>query len=147
MADLTSKRLARRKLTSGARAGVGIAIALVALIAIGIAVFIIVRRRRAKHLGDIEQERAKWAGEKKKEEEPKSVPKRNKSIKDRLKGPLYQEPFEMPRAKPKLKEDGTPESPHWDDVDGQPLNHKPWAESSPRPSFSSKRGTRMMMMM
>jgi hypothetical protein len=145
MADLTSKHLARRKLTSGAQAGIGVAVALIALIAIGIAVFVIVRRRRAKHLADIEQERAKWAGEKKKEEEPKPIPKRNKSIKDRLKGPLYQEAFEMPVAK--VKEDGTPGSPHWDDVDGQPLNHKPWAESSPRPSFSSKRGTRMMMMM
>jgi len=148
MADLTSKHLARRKFSTGAQAGIGIAVALVGVIAIGIAVFFIVRRRREKHLADIEQERAKWAGEKKKEEEEekaKAIPKRNKSLKDRLKGPLYQEPFEMPPTK--LKADGTPGSPHWDDVDGQPLNHKPWAESSPRPSFSSKRGTRMMMMM
>ena len=34
-----------------------------------------------------------------------------------------------------------------DGVDGMPLVHKPWAESSPRPSFSSRRATRMMMMM
>ena len=147
MADLTSRHLARRKLSSGAQAGIGVAVAIVGLVAIGIAVFFFMRRRRAKHLADIEQERAKYAGEKKKEAEPKAIPKRNKSIKDRLKGPLYQEAFEMPPAKPKLNEDGTPASPHWDDVDGQPLNHKPWAESSPRPSFSSKRGTRMMMMM
>jgi hypothetical protein len=146
MADLISKHLARRKLTTGAQAGIGVVVALVGLIAIGIAVFVLVRRRRSMHLADIEQERAKWAGEKKKEEEEsKPLPKRNKSIKDRLKGPLYQEAFEMPPAKP--KEDGTPGSPHWDDVNGQPLNHKPWAESSPRPSFSSRRGTRMMMMM
>jgi hypothetical protein len=134
LANLTSKHLTRRKLTSGAKAGIGVAVALAAVIAIGVAIFFIVRRRRAKHLADIEEERAKHAGEKKKEE-PK-VPKRNKSIKDRLKGPLYQEAFEMP-----------PAGPHLDAVDGQPLNHKPWAESSPRPSFSSKRGTRMMMMM
>jgi len=134
LANLTSKHLTRRKLTSGAKAGIGVAIALAAVIAIGLAIFFIVRRRRAKHLADIEEERAKHAGEKKKEE-PK-VPKRNKSIKDRLKGPLYQEAFEMP-----------PAGPHGDAVDGQPLSHKPWAESSPRPSFSSKRGTRMMMMM
>lgn len=146
MADITSKHLARRKLASGAKAGIGIAIALAAVIAIGIIVFVIVRRRRAQHLDDIEKERAKLAGEKK-EEEPKSLPKRNKSIKDRLKGPLYQDTFDMPPVKPKLKEDGTPGSPQWDDVDGQGLNHKPWAESSPRPSFSSRRGTRMMMMM
>jgi hypothetical protein len=133
LANLTSKHLTRRKLTSGAKAGIGVAIALVAVIAIGVAIFFIVRRRRAKHLADIEEERAKHAGEKK--EEPK-IPKRNKSIKDRLKGPLYQETFEMP-----------PAGPHVDAVDGQPLTHKPWVESSPRPSFSSKRGTRMMMMM
>jgi len=149
MTDLTSKHLARRKLSTGAQTGIGVAVALIGVIAIGIAVFFIVRRRQEKHLVDIEQERAKWAGEKKKEEEEKekakALPKRNKSLKDRLKGPLYQEPFEMPSTK--LKADGTPGSPHWDDVDGQPLNHKPWAESSPRPSFSSKRGTRMMMMM
>jgi hypothetical protein len=140
----TSKHLTRRKLTSGAKAGIGIAVALIALIAIGVAIFVIVRRRRAQHLADIEKERAKHAGEEKKEES--KIPKRNKSIKDRLKGPLYQEPFEMPPTK--TNEDGTPAVPHWDEVDGQPLNHKPWAaESSPRPSFSSRRGTRMMMMM
>ena len=134
LANLTSKHLTRRKLTSGAKAGIGVAIALAAVIAIGVAIFFIVRRRRAKRLADIEEERAKYAGEKKKEE-PK-IPKRNKSIKDRLKGPLYQEAFEMP-----------PAGLHSDAVDDQPLNHKPWAESSPRPSFSSRRGTRMMMMM
>jgi flagellar biosynthesis/type III secretory pathway M-ring protein FliF/YscJ len=147
MADLTSKHLARRKLASGAKAGIGIAIALAAVIAVGIIVFVIVRHRRTQHLDDIEKERAKLAGEKKEEEEPKSLPKRNKSIKDRLKGPLYQDTFDMPPVKQKLKEDGTPGGPEWDDVDGQGLNHKPWAESSPRPSFSSRRGTRMMMMM
>jgi len=86
------------------------------------------------------------AGEKK-EEEQKQPPKRNKSIKDRLKGPLYQDTFDMPPVRQKMKEDGTPGSPQLDGVDGQGLNHKPWAESSPRPSFSSRRGTRMMMMM
>jgi hypothetical protein len=144
LAHLTSKHLTRRKLTSGAKAGIGVAVAVAALIAIGVAIFVIVRHRRAKHLASIEEERAKCAGEKKKNEEPK-VPKRNKSIKDRLKGPLYHDAFEMPPTK--MNADGTPASPHWDDVDGQPLNHKPWAESSPRPSFSSRRGTRMMMMM
>jgi hypothetical protein len=143
LANPTSNHLTRRKLTSGAKAGIGVGVALAALIAIGVAIFFIVRRGRAKHLVDIEEERAKYAGEKKKEE-PK-IPKRNKSIKDRLKGPLYNEAFDMPPAK--MNEDGTPAGPPWNDVDGQPLNHKPWAESSPRPSFSSKRGTRMMMMM
>lgn len=147
MANITSKHLARRKLTRGAQAGIGIAVALVALIAIGIAVFVIVRRRRAKHLDDLEKVRAQLAGEKKKEEEPKPLPKRNKSIKDRLKGPLYQDTFDMPPVKQKMKADGTPGSPQWDNADGQGLNHKPWVESSPRPSFSSRRGTRMMMMM
>src|SRR4051794_9690819 len=111
MADPASNHLARRKLTSGAQAGIGIAVAIVGLAAIGVAVFYILRRRTTKHLADIEEERAKFAGEKKKEEEPRSVPKRNKSIKDRLKGPLYHDAFEMPPAKPGLKEDGTPASP------------------------------------
>jgi len=145
MADPTSRHLTRRKLSSGAQAGIGVAVAIVGLIAIGLAVFYILRRRRAKHLADIEEERVKHAGEKK--EEAKPIPKRTKSIKDHLKGPLYQEAFEMPPAKSGLNADGTPANPHWVDIDGQPLNHKPWAESSPRPSFSSRRGTRMMMMM
>lgn len=150
MADLTSKHLARRKLTSGAQAGIGVAVALGILIAIGIAVFFIIRGRRAKRLADLEKERAQLAGEKKEEEEEeeaKPLPKRTKSIKDRLKGPLYQEPSDMPPMKPRLRDDGTPASPQWEDVDGQLPSHKPWAESSPRPSFSSRRGTRMMMMM
>ncbi len=145
-----SFHLARRSLSTGASAGIGIAIALIVLIVIGVIVFVGLKKRRAKHLAEIEAERAKWAGEKKKEEPP--MPKRNKSIKDRLKGPLYQESFEMPQTKNRqmrasMATDGTPGSPHWEDVDGQPLTHKPWAESSPRPSFSSKRGTRIMMMM
>src|SRR3954469_17296055 len=111
LANLTSKHLTRRKLTYGAKAGIGVAIALVAVIAIGVAIFFIVRRRRANHIADIEEERAKYAGEKK--EEPK-IPKRNKSIKDRLKGPLYQEAFEMPPAK--MNEDGTPAGAPWNDV-------------------------------
>jgi hypothetical protein len=58
MADLISKHLARRKLTTGAQAGIGVVVALVGLIAIGIAVFVLVRRRRSMHLADIEQERS-----------------------------------------------------------------------------------------
>jgi len=139
LSSLHAKQLAKRKLSSGAKAGVGIAIAAGAVIIIILAVFLILRWRRQKHLTEIENERAKWAGEKKEE---KPIPKRSKSIKDRLKGPLYQESFEMPRA----GATGNGEA-HWTEVDGQPLTHKPWAESSPRPSFSSKRGTRMMMMM
>lgn len=149
MPSIPHGALTRRALSSGASAGIGVAVAIVAVCAIGFLIFFLVKRRRANHLDKIEQERSKWAGEKKKEE-TRPVPKRNKSIKDRLKGPLYQESYEMPPTMPrKSNADGTPGSPHWDEADGQPLTHKPWAdgEASPRPSFSSKRGTRMMMMM
>ena len=156
--SLATRSLTRRHLSSGASAGIGIAVAVVGLALIGAVVYFLVQRRRNGHLAEIEHERAKYAGELKQKKEaeaekPKPKPtgvKRNKSIKDRLKGPLYQEAYEMPPRVPGQEgEEGVePGSPHWDEVDGQPLTHKPWAkESSPRPSFSSKRGTRMMMMM
>jgi hypothetical protein len=50
-----------------------------------------------------------------------------------------------------LKE-GNPAVPHWEEETGQPLVHKPWLHEigsrvSFSPSFSSKRATRMMMVM
>jgi hypothetical protein len=141
--SLTSTtHLTRRTLTTGAKAGLGVGVAAASLLLLALLAFVIYHFRRQRHLAAIEQARAQLAGEKKTEEQRPAM-KRNKSIKDRLKGPLYQEPFEMPPtggAKPG-------EGRNWTDVDGQPLTHKPWMESSPRPSFSSKRGTRMMMMM
>ena len=154
--SVTTRSLTRRHLSSGASAGIGVAVAVVGLALIGAVVYFLIQRRRKAHLAEIEHERAKYAGELKHKKEaevekpkPKPSVKRNKSIKDRLKGPLYQEAYEMPPRVPGEEgEGGEPGSPHWDAVDGQPLTHKPWAnESSPRPSFSSKRGTRMMMMM
>ena len=45
-----------------------------------------------------------------------------------------------------------PEVPHWEEEMGRPLVHKPWLHEigsrvSFSPSFSSKRATRMMMVM
>ena len=133
MAPTLLHTLRARELSTGAKAGVGIAIALAALILVGAFVFLIVRYTRQKHLNDIEHTRAVFAGEKGKAEmkraqsmERPDMPKRKKSVKDRLKGPLYNESM--------------------DDLPAMPP--KPFAEgSSPRPSFSSKRGTRMMMFM
>jgi hypothetical protein len=50
-----------------------------------------------------------------------------------------------------LKE-GNQAVPHWEEEIGQPLVHKPWLHEigsrvSFSPSFSSKRATRMMMVM
>jgi hypothetical protein len=77
------------------------------------------------------------------------MPRRNKSVKDRLMGPLYRGstidlmPIPKPTFNPNRSSTMTTQSGE------TPFISKPWAggESSPRPSFSSKRATRMMMMM
>ena len=167
---LPSMRLHKRKMGSGAKAGLGIGIAVAAIAVIGIAVFFAIHIRRSRHIAAINKERAILAGEKNKDGSDKidkyapqpterPLPRRNKSVKDRLMGPLYRgstiDMLPMPnRAKLAGQNSNrgstqTVEGAHWDNVDGQPFLHKPWAggESSPRPSFSSKRATRMMMMM
>jgi len=158
---------------TGAKAGLGIGIAVAAILVVGLLVFFAIHFRRARHLAAINKERAILAGEKNQDgsdkedkfapppEKPAAgattgMPRRTKSVKDRLMGPLYRgstiDLMPLPKARtnnPNRSSTATMEGAHWDNVDGQPFLHKPWAngESSPRPSFSSKRATRMMMMM
>jgi len=159
--------LNKRDMSTGAKAGLGIGIAVAAVLFLCILTFFIVHIRRSRHLAVLNKERAILAGEKNKDGSDKpdkfvpnpndksTMPRRNKSVKDRLMGPLYRgstiDLMPVPKAHLNGNRDSkaTLEGAHWDNVDGQPFLHKPWAngESSPRPSFSSKRATRMMMMM
>jgi hypothetical protein len=167
---LPTSQLYKRAMGTGAKAGMGIGIAVAAILAICVVAFLVVHFRRSRHIAALNKERAILAGEKNKDGSDKldkfasqpdasAMPRRNKSVKDRLMGPLYRgstiDMLPMPnRAKlagqnSNRGSTATMGSAHWDNVDGQPFLHKPWAggESSPRPSFSSKRATRMMMMM
>lgn len=164
--------LYKREMGTGAKAGLGIGIAVAAVIVVGLSIFFVIHFRRSRHLAAINQERAILAGEKNKDGSDKpdvfapppekpapastGMPRRTKSVKDRLMGPLYRgstiDLMPLPKVRtnnPNRGSTATMEGAHWDNVDGQPFLHKPWAngESSPRPSFSSKRATRMMMMM
>ncbi|KIV89816.1 hypothetical protein PV10_07187 [Exophiala mesophila] len=166
--------LRKRDLTTGAKAGLGVGIAVAAILLCGLIIFFVIHIRRSRHLAQINKERAILAGEKNAdgsdkfdkfaevpppEEKPAATGggmRRQKSVKDRLMGPLYRgstiDLMPMPKARTaggNRDSTATMEGAHWDNVDGQPFLHKPWAqgESSPRPSFSSKRATRMMMMM
>ncbi|KIX05884.1 uncharacterized protein Z518_03857 [Rhinocladiella mackenziei CBS 650.93] len=159
--------LYKRDMTTGAKAGLGVGVAVAAILVIGLITFFAIHFRRSRHLAKMNQERAILAGEKNKDGSDKvdkfapapdqsAMPRRNKSVKDRLMGPLYRgstiDLMPVPKAhlgNQNRSSTATVEGAHWDSVDGQPFLHKPWAngESSPRPSFSSKRATRMMMMM
>lgn len=159
--------LAKREMSTGARAGMGVGIAVAALLVIGLIIFLIVHFRRARHIKQINDERAILAGEKNNdgtdkadkfampEPEVSAIPRRNKSVKDRLMGPLYRGSVIDMHPLPKAKIRGADRSNRASTMtmeagqDGLPLVGKPFApsESSPRPSFSSKRATRMMMMM
>lgn len=158
-----STTLHKRGLSSGATAGLGIGIAIVIIaVIVGVAFFIINRRRQA-HNEEIDRERAILAGEKNSdgtdkvdkyapEPEISAIPRRNKSVKDRLMGPLYRgSMIEMPPMPPRarLGGGGSNRQSTMTVGDGESFLNKPWAgiENSPRPSFSSKRATRMMMMM
>lgn len=159
--------LTKREMTTGAKAGLGVGIAVVALLVVGLIIFLIVHFRRARHIKQINNERAILAGEKNSdgtdkvdkfampEPQVSAIPRRNKSVKDRLMGPLYRgsviDMHPLPRAKLPGADRSNRASTMTMEVgqDGLPLVGKPFApsESSPRPSFSSKRATRMMMMM
>ncbi|KIW78095.1 hypothetical protein Z517_07928 [Fonsecaea pedrosoi CBS 271.37] len=159
--------LHKRDMSTGAKAGLGVGLAVVAIIVIGLFAFFIIHFRRSRHLAALNKERAILAGEKNQDgsdkpdkfvenpPEKSAMPRRNKSVKDRLMGPLYRgstiDLMPIPKAhyNANRSSTATTQTAHWDNVDGQPFLHKPWAggESSPRPSFSSKRATRMMMMM
>ena len=164
---LPISHLYKRELGTGAKAGLGVGIAVAAILLLCLIAFFVVHFRRARHLAEINKERAILAGEKNKDgsdkvdkfappPETSTIPRRTKSVKDRLMGPLYRGSTIDLMPIPKAHMNGqnrsstaTMEGAHWDNIDGQPFLHKPWAngESSPRPSFSSKRATRMMMMM
>lgn len=154
-------------MTIGARAGLGVGIAVAVILVIGLITFLIIHFRRVRHIKQINRERAILAGEKNpdgtdKEDkfampEPQvsAIPRRNKSVKDRLMGPLYRgsviDMHPLPRAKLAGQDRSNRASTMTMELghDGLPLVGKPFApsESSPRASFSSKRATRMMMMM
>ncbi|OAP57607.1 hypothetical protein AYL99_08345 [Fonsecaea erecta] len=159
--------LQKRDMGTGAKAGLGVGLAVAAILFIGLIAFFIIHFRRSQHLAAVNKERAILAGEKNEDgtdkpdkfapnpPEKSAMPRRNKSVKDRLMGPLYRgstiDLMPIPKAhfNPNRSSTATTQTAHWDNIDGQPFLHKPWAggESSPRPSFSSKRATRMMMMM
>jgi hypothetical protein len=166
-----------KRTSEGAKAGMGIGIAVAVILVILVVAFLIVHFRRSRHIAAINRERAILAGEKNADGSDKfdkfapepapqkngngglQVPgggiKRNKSVKDRLMGPLYRGSTIdlMPIPKARVQGDGYRDSKRMStmtlDTDGVNLVKKPWAdgENSPRPSFSSKRATRMMMMM
>lgn len=157
-----SSHLLKRHMTSGAQAGLGIGIA-VAVIIVGLVItlFVLHMRRRARNEA-LNTERAILAGEKNADgtdkvdkftPEPQisTIPRRNKSVKDRLMGPLYRESMYMPSLPNRAKlAGGNSNRQSTMTVGGdESFLNKPWkaGESSPRPSFSSKRATRMMMMM
>jgi hypothetical protein len=141
----------------GAKAGMGIGIAVAALLLILVSVLFALHLRRRSRNANLDRERAILAGEKNPDgtdkidkfaPQPTTNMRRNKSVKDRLMGPLYRgSTIELPQRA--ANRDSNLSQIHWDQQDGQPILHKPWArgDSSPRPSFSSKRATRMMMMM
>lgn len=162
--------LSKRGRSTGATVGLAVGVAIAALLALGIVTFLIVHFRRSLHLTALNRERAVLAGEKNPDgtnkaekftetktdnaqngglQVPPTALKRNKSVKDRLMGPLYRgSTIELPSRIPGGAGSGVRDSAIVDDgTDGLPLVNKPWAENSPRPSFSSRRATRMMMMM
>lgn len=153
--------LSKRALTSGAKTGLGIVIAIVVVAIIVGITFLFVSRRRKAHNNAINQERAILAGEKNADGSDKAdkfaaepqisaMPRRNKSVKDRLMGPLYRgSMIEMPPVPPRAKIGGGSNRASTMTMSDSDYLNKPWTaqENSPRPSFSSKRATRMMMMM
>lgn len=144
-------------MSTGAKAGMAIGIAVAAVLLILVTVLFAVHVRRQRRINGMDRERAILAGEKNADgtdkvdkfaEQPPTNLRRGKSVKDRLMGPLYRgSTIELPQRA--VHRDSNLSEMHWDQQDGQPILHKPWAkgDSSPRPSFSSKRATRMMMMM
>jgi hypothetical protein len=158
--------LHKRSMGTGAKAGLGVGIAVAAALAVGLAIFFVVHFRRSRHLAAINKERAILAGEKNSDGSDKldkfapepqqnpaasgGMPRRQKSVKDRLMGPLYRGSTIdlMPMPKPAYMNKPNRSSTASTNYDpDQPFIPKPFADSSPRPSFSSKRATRMMMMM
>ena len=157
--------LNKREMGTGAKAGLAVGIVVVVVFVVGLIVFSIIHFRRSRHLAAMNRERAILAGEKNEDGTDKpdkfapppperpAIPRRNKSVKDRLMGPLYRgstiDLMPIPKAHFSQNQNRSSTLSTTSNVDDQPFLHKPWAASdnSPRPSFSSKRATRMMMMM
>ncbi|KAL6249825.1 hypothetical protein RBB50_003681 [Rhinocladiella similis] len=153
--------LYKRDMSTGAKAGLGVGIAVAAVLVILMITFFAIHLRRSRHLARINQERAILSGEKNTDgsdkpdkfapEPPKAggIPKRNKSVKDRLMGPMYRGSTIDLMPVPRAHMNGENRQSTLTLGDGDSFINKPWAkgDSSPRPSFSSKRATRMMMMM
>lgn len=156
----------RRDMSSGAKAGFGVGIAVAVILVILIITFFAIHLRRRARITALNNERAILAGEKNPdgtEKFDKFAPqpevsrpgvRRNKSVKDRLMGPLYRgSMIEMPHMPPKARFAGAGAGDRTSRMSTMTTNedgewiHKPFANNSPRPSFSSKRATRMMMMM
>lgn len=178
-----SKRILPSTAGPGATAGLSIGIAVSAILLILILTFFtihLLRLRRTHRLAALDTERAILAGEKNPDgthkhdkfapygnprdemaqtaTEPKpadSAPtiKRNKSVRDRLMGPLYRGSIIELQAPPRARLAGpNADANNSHSLTGQDKDlewiNKPWATSnSPRPSFSSKRATRLMMVM
>lgn len=157
-----STHLLKRNMSAGAQAGLGIGIAVAIVIVALVVTFLILHMRRRARNEALDNERAILAGEKNAdgtdkvdkfapEPQVSSIPRRNKSVKDRLMGPLYRESMYMPPLPNRAKlAGGRSNRQSTMTASGDESSpSKPWqgGESSPRPSFSSKRATRMMMMM
>jgi hypothetical protein len=165
------KNILKRTLTTGTKAGLGIGIAVAAILLVLIVTFFIIHFR---HVSARKREQSALVKEKplhsngsvassefgaSTDPQPITggIPRRSKSVKDRLMGPLYRgstiDLMPMPRQA-KLADDRSMKgmSALEEEMNqyGDYLN-KPWVKPeggrSPIPSFSSKRATRMMMMM
>ncbi|RMZ75010.1 hypothetical protein DV737_g5516, partial [Chaetothyriales sp. CBS 132003] len=132
-----------KRMTEGATAGMGIGIAVAAVLLLLVVIFLVIHFRRSSHISSINRERAILAGEK------------NADGSDKVDRGSTIDLIPMPnRARLASSQSGggnrsstlTLET----GPDGQPIGgFRPWtaSENSPRASFSSKRATRMMMMM
>ncbi|KPI39508.1 uncharacterized protein AB675_5045 [Cyphellophora attinorum] len=151
--------LLKREMTTGAKAGMGVGIAVAAIVLVIVIVFLVIHLRRRSHIKQINKERAILAGEKNADgsdkpdkfaapSEPQApagaIPRRQKSIKDRMMGPLYRgsmiDMMPVPK-KARLPGDNPNRQSTMTVGDGDSFLNKPWAskdgESSPRPSFSN----------
>ena len=162
IATIGSTQMSKRELATGAKAGLGIGIA-VAVIIVGLIVtFFIVHVRHRTRNQAMDRERAVIAEEKNVDGSVKrdtaipepailSIPRRNKSVKDRLMGPLYRgSMIDLPTMPRRTRQAGVGNRESTMTVsDGDSMISRPWTSTgnSPRASFSSKRATRMMMMM
>lgn len=156
---------------TGAKAGLGIGIAVAAVIVVGLSIFFVIHFRRSRHLAAINQERAILAGEKNKDGSDKpdvfAPPPRNLHLPPPAcldePNPSRTDSWVLftvaapstscpcPRFAPTILTEAAPQQ--WREHTGTTLMVSPSCTSpgptarAPRPSFSSKRATRMMMMM